>query len=145
MSSGIPFEASYRPCCSTTLIWAAACRLHRAQEISNRLIAVGSSIGSLLLPDSDARVQDALSRLKSKAPSDADLKESLATGESWPKCFEKHQASRRRLSKIFSKKARQSELYFESSKLTVVCCMLHGAARCVSVDGRRYAVHGHES
>lgn len=69
-----------------------------------------SSVGSLLLPESDARVVDALSRLKSKALSEEDLKESLTTGQSWPKCFEKHQAARRRLSKIFSKEARQREM-----------------------------------
>ena len=78
---------------------------HICQEMSAKLLMKDISMNSLLLPDADPRVLEMLSSLQASALGIDELKESLATGKSWPKCFQKHQAARKYLEKMFKKKA----------------------------------------
>jgi hypothetical protein len=55
------------------------------------------NFGSLMLPDSDPRVKDALHKLEEKAMTEVEVKDSLVHGLSWPQSHAKHQEARKQM------------------------------------------------
>ena len=52
----------------------------------------------LMLPNSDSRVREFFNKLKHRRLSDAKILESMENGQSWPKCFQEHQAAKQAVS-----------------------------------------------
>jgi hypothetical protein len=58
-----------------------------------------------MLEEADSYIQDALSKLRKRQATEDEVKESLKTGGTWPKCWEKHEAARKQLSERLGVKA----------------------------------------
>ena len=68
------------------------------QDIAAECLSEFIPFSSLMLNDDEIPVQQAFQKLQSKQQSGEDIKESLRSGGTWPKCWEKHQAAREQLS-----------------------------------------------
>ena len=75
------------------------------QDISAECTVHKPGFGSLMLEEADSYIQDALSKLRKRQATEDEVKESLKTGRTWPKCWEKHEAARKQLSERLGVKA----------------------------------------